>query len=330
MKNTFLIIPVIFLSSLFLIACEKEENNEDKLALVLSYELENITQTSVVCGGKITNDRGFEIIDKGICWSEDPNPDIESNIISASTDSDEFYITLTGLTPDTQYFLRAYATNKFGTSYGTIKNFKTLKDCPATVMDADGNVYQTVFIGNQCWMAENLKTTKYSDGSEIYHENNYQPWINATNGLYCYYSNNYSEFGEFFGGLYNGHAVLSGKICPENWKVPSSDDWKELVEFLGGESVAGGKLKEEGTAFWHSPNNAATNQFGFSARGGGYRHGTFGNFDAIRHNGYWWSSTINEDNNNLIKIVEIDKNTSLIHYSDFNKNYGISVRCILE
>lgn len=328
MKNFF----IIALSCCFLIpfyACEKDDdNNDDKLPIVTSFEPEEINQNSVVFGGKVSDDRGYDIIDKGICWSTEPDVDIESNKISATTESNEFYVTLKDLMPNTTYYARAYATNKHGTGYGTLKVFETLRECPQTVEDLDGNVYQIVSIGNQCWFGENLKTTKYNDGSAIPLEVSPQPWINASAGLYCYYSNDYEEYGNDFGGLYNGLAVLTGKVCPENWKVPLKNDWSELIMFLGGEAVAGGKLKEEGLDFWHSPNNGANNESGFSARGGGYRHGSFGNFDALKHSGYWWSSTVSEEKNSEIHIIEIDKNSAAVHKSVFNKNYGVSIRCI--
>ncbi len=331
MKKLFYVLTFLFSISFFVISCEKEEDNiEEKLPAVTTFDVENIAQTSVTAGGKITNDKGFEIINKGICWSNEPHPDIESNLISSATESDEFYITITGLNYETNYYLRAYATNAYGTSYGTLKSFQTLKYCPETVEDWDGNIYQTTFIGNQCWMAENLKTTKYNDGNEIIHEINFQSWTNTISGAYCWYSNDYSTYGDSFGILYNGYTVLTKKICPENWRVPTIQDISELTEYLGGVSIAGGKLKDTGTDYWHSPNNGASNETGFTARGGGYRHGSFGNFDALKHNGYWWTSTPSEENEDVMKAFEMNKNTTAIYTPEFNKNYGVSIRCILD
>ena len=160
-----------------------------------------------------------------------------------------------------------------------------------TVTDVDGNVYLTVQIGDQLWMAENLKTIHYRNGDAISKISDNTEWINNTNsGAYCYYKNN-SDHKDVYGCLYNWGAVKDNrKIAPEGWHIPGDPEWRELIEFLGGSNVAGGKMKEEGTTHWLSPNTGATNESGFTALPGGDRDGT-GIFLNMGIGGIFWSST---------------------------------------
>ena len=163
-----------------------------------------------------------------------------------------------------------------------------------TVNDIDGNVYKTVKIGNQIWMAENLKTTKYNDGTAIPLVTDNAAWINRdsialTTPAYYWYDND-STYKNTYGALYNGFAVKTGKLCPTDWHVPTDAEWSELTTYLGGEDVAGGKLKETGTDHWQSLNKGATNETGFTALPGGYRTMN-GKFYYINGGSGWWSST---------------------------------------
>ena len=163
-----------------------------------------------------------------------------------------------------------------------------------TVNDIDGNVYKTVKIGHQIWMAENLKTTKYNDGTAIPLITDNSAWINRdsiafTTPAYYWYDND-SIYKNTYGALYNGYTVKTGKLCPIGWRVPTDDEWSELTTYLGGEDVAGGKLKETGTDHWQSLNKGATNETGFTALPGGYRTMN-GKFYYINGGSGWWSST---------------------------------------
>jgi uncharacterized protein (TIGR02145 family) len=157
-----------------------------------------------------------------------------------------------------------------------------------TVTDTDGNVYHTVKIGTQIWTAENLKTTKYNDGTAI-PQTTVIPWGDLTTGAYCWY-NDSSQYKTIYGALYNWYAVNTGKLAPAGWHVPTDAEWDTLAEYLGGDSVAGGKLKNTGTTYWSSPNTGATNSSGFSALPGGYR-GDSGGFSNVGNTGCWWSAT---------------------------------------
>jgi uncharacterized protein (TIGR02145 family) len=146
------------------------------------------------------------------------------------------------------------------------------------VTDYDGNTYHTIRIGNQVWMAENMKTTKYSNGTEIPLVNTSGAWatLTATDKAYCWYNDDLSDK-ETYGALYNWAAAMNGEassdfnpsgvqgICSTGWHLPSSSEWSTLIAYLGGTSIAGGKLKETGTAHWSSPNTGANNESGFTA-----------------------------------------------------------------
>jgi uncharacterized protein (TIGR02145 family) len=193
---------------------------------------------------------------------------------------------------------------------------------PSSITDKDGNVYTSVTIGTQVWMVENLKTTKYNDGTEI---------PNVTTGFdalitpgYCWYNNDVANK-LIYGALYNWFAVYTGKLCPTGWHVPSRPEVTTLQTYLGGESVGGGKLKETGTTHWTSPNTGATNESGFTALPGGYRPSTF---MAIHDAGYWWNST--ETSTIGASFMIMWCNNSNITITQVTKADGMSVRCIKD
>lgn len=159
--------------------------------------------------------------------------------------------------------------------------------------DADSNNYSTVQIGTQVWMAENLNTTKYRDGSSIPDVTDNFTWLNLVTGACCDYGNDPSN-AVIYGKLYNYYVVEDPRnICPAGWHVPTMDEWTTLIDYLGGVNVASGKLRESGTVHWESPNQGATNESGFTALPGGFRagYGTDGNFYYLNKRGYWFSST---------------------------------------
>ena len=156
--------------------------------------------------------------------------------------------------------------------------------------DIDGNVYPTVVIGNQEWMAVNLKTTRYNDGTPIPNVTDAGAW-NTLSPAYCWYDNDIANK-DLYGALYNWHTIYymdqQDEICPPNFYLPSSDTWRALVDALGG-SVAGGALKEAGTSHWDAPNTGATNHSGFTGLPAGYRDSD-GNFNAKGQFSFGWCS----------------------------------------
>jgi len=188
-----------------------------------------------------------------------------------------------------------------------------------TVKDIDGNVYTTIKIENQVWMVENLKTTKYNDGTSIPLITNNAEWSGLNSPAYCWYDNDKASFGDSYGALYNWHAVNTGILCPSNWHVPTDAEWTILTNYLGGENVAGGKLKETGTLHWNSPNTGASDEVGFTARPGGFRDTQFLQMGNL---GYWWTSTDGPMRRRL------NFEYTNVHRDNSNYFYGFSVRCI--
>jgi uncharacterized protein (TIGR02145 family) len=197
----------------------------------------------------------------------------------------------------------------------------------AQVTDIEGNTYKTVNIGTQLWMAENLKTTKYNDGIEIPLVAD-SSWNSLTTHGYCWYNNNYKNYGKIYGALYNGYAAGSGKLCPTGWHVPTDAEWKTLSDYLGGDRLAGGKLKETGTAHWNRPNTGATNDSGFTALPGGGRW-VIGRFDLFGRRAYWWSTSIYDDIFDA-SIWMIPHDENLFNKVPAIKGNGFSVRCIKD
>ncbi|MFC2124526.1 LamG-like jellyroll fold domain-containing protein [Bacteroidota bacterium] len=195
------------------------------------------------------------------------------------------------------------------------------------VSDYDGNSYETVKISNQVWMRENLKTTQYNDGTAITSVTDNTAWSNLTTEAYCWYNNDELTYSADYGALYNWYAVETGKLCPAGWQVPTDNQWTILSDFLGGESVAGDKLKETGTDHWPSPNSGATNEYGFSAMPGGMRF-SIGTFQYINENGYWWTSSEADPGWSWLRVIP--GGNSNINTTQTFKVFGYSIRCLKD
>ncbi len=197
-----------------------------------------------------------------------------------------------------------------------------------TVTDIDGNTYKTVKIGDQWWMAENLKVTHYRNGDAIPKVTNNNVWSGLSTGAYCEYDNN-SENVVTYGRLYNWYAVNDSRnIAPTGWHVPTDAEWQTLVDFLGGEKVAGGKLKEAGKTHWYSPNAGANNGSGFAALPGGHRNYNYGFFHSVGCYAAFWSST---------ELTSFSAWYRYLFYlysevprHDDDKRCGFSVRCVMD
>jgi uncharacterized protein (TIGR02145 family) len=195
-----------------------------------------------------------------------------------------------------------------------------------TVTDVDGNVYHTVKIGSQTWMVENLKTTRYNDGTSIMLVTDNNEWSKlGTNAAYCWYENDSASYIDSYGALYNWTAANSDKLAPGGWHVATDADWTTLTNYLGGEREAGGKLKVKGTGDWLSPNTGATNEVGFAALPSGYRS-TDGTFTDNGISGDWWSASEVNDINAWFRGVGY--NLAGVSRVGLNKVLGLSVRCV--
>lgn len=207
---------------------------------------------------------------------------------------------------------------------------------PVTLIDFEGNSYTTVKIGTQTWMGENLKATKYSDGTAIQLIKINDSWSSLTTGAYCWYNNDEASNKDVYGALYNGHAVSSGKLCPAGWHIPEIDELRALGVFLGDSAKAGGALKETGTTHWLAPNKGATNSSGFTARPTGIRYfeGTFASNTS--YTGIWSITGAGHDYHDSHDSHDEAWYASLYYaeasviFDHRNKKYGFSVRCIKD
>lgn len=207
-----------------------------------------------------------------------------------------------------------------------IKNYLNPDLTYGTVSDIDGNIYATIKIGSQIWMAENLTTSKYNDGTEIPNVKPYEYWTNLTSGAWCYYSPKENQ-NAIYGKLYNWYAVSNGKLCPVGWHVPTEADWKELINYLGGDDVAGLKLKS--SKLWFYSSTPGTNISGFSAIPGGERINTDLSFFNLGQVGKYWSSN-NEMNNTFGVSRRMHNGSYKVQRSEESKTRGLSCRCIKD
>jgi uncharacterized protein (TIGR02145 family) len=211
-------------------------------------------------------------------------------------------------------------------------------DCPPTVTDIDGNTYFTIKIGDQCWMAQNLKVTKYRNGDSIPVVTDDTKWYGLSTGAYCNYLND-AGLGNLYGRLYNWYAIYDSRgLTPEGWHVPTDEEWKQLEMYLGmsqAEADAvdwrgtdeGGKLKDYGIALWRSPNTGATNERGFTVLPGGHRTGN-GYFTTINYGAFFWSSTMVDINQAWQRFFA--NNHGDLYRSGYDMRCGKSIRCIKD
>jgi uncharacterized protein (TIGR02145 family) len=237
---------------------------------VTTGQVTEVTDNSAACSGTITYNGGAAITEKGVCWSPLPNPDLDDYHASVSTGSDTYSCTLTDLSSGTRYYARAYVKNGGETAYGEQVEFLT------KVADIEGNLYGTVIIGDQVWMTENLKTTRFNDDAEIQIVADDSTWVHLETPAYCWLRNDI-QYKNIYGALYNWFTVETGKLCPAGWHVPSDDEYKILEQTLG---MAADQLnvlewrgtdqgaKMKSTTGWAEGENG-TNISGFSALPGG-------------------------------------------------------------
>ncbi len=237
---------------------------------------------------------------------------------------------ITSLSSNTLYNFRVKTENSLGITYGDNMTFTT---DPTSITDYDGNTYQVLRIGTQIWMTENLKVTHYRDGSNIPYVTNPDTWKTLTYAAYCWHDNDEATYKNTYGALYNWFCVADNrKICPTGWHIPSDAEWSTLSTFLGGESIAGGKMKttgtlEQGNGLWVTPNTSADNSSGFSGLPSDMRdpNGVFYN---IGYNAYFWSSTEYGSLDAWARDLIYDD--SRLHRGNGSKRWGWSIRCIKD
>ncbi len=300
----------------------------NQLPTVTTQAMSAITATTAAGGGNVTSDGGSPVTARGICWSTNTNPTLANSFTTDGSGTGAFISNITGLLPSTTYYMRAYATNGIGTAYGNEVNFTTTaipNNC-GSVTDIDGTIYNAVTIGTQCWTQTNLDVSKYRNGDPIPEVTDATEWANLTTGAWCYFDNN-SANGPVYGKLYNWHAVNDPRgLAPAGWHIPSNDEWTVLTTYLGGQSVAGGKMKEAGTTHWISPNTGADNSSGFTGLPGELRS-LSGSFWLLGERGVWWSSTDDIGGSVYIRMLSNWNTDAPLSFSN-GKKLGFSVRCI--
>ncbi|MHC1775293.1 MAG: FISUMP domain-containing protein [Lentimicrobium sp.] len=299
--------------------------------VVITSDVSNITNSTARCGGEIIEQGSSSVSISGVCWSTEPNPTTADYFSSDGQGTGSFVSMITDLWPNTTYYVRAFATNNTETVYGNQVSFSTsIYFSGSGVTDIDNNVYNSIILGTQEWMSENLRVTHYRNG-EIIPNITDNTWNNLTSGAYCWYENDEVAYKNNYGALYNFYPVVDNRyLCPVGWHVPSEEDWNTLRDFLGGEDIAGGKMKSTRTApepqpRWDSPNVGATNESGFSGIPGGYRLPN-GIFEENGRSGYWWNATADGSNN--VWMRALDLNGDNLYMDVASRQFGFSVRCL--
>ncbi len=300
---------------------------------------EVVTTESAQLGGKIISDGGTDIIEKGVYWGTSPNPEVTGTKIKAGSGPERYIVTITELILHKTYYVKAYVINSSGVYLGMQVSFTTELFLEGnisfnsslsygSVTDIEGNIYKTVQIGSQTWMAENLKTTKFNDGSPISNVTDNSTWITIVTPAYCWY-NNMAANKNLSGARYNWYAVNTSKLCPAGWHVPSDNEWATLTDYLGGLGVAGAKMKETGFTHWEEPNVGATNSSGYTAIPAGQRRGDNGIFTGLGLYDAWWSSTEYNIYKSWYRSLATI-NTEVWRSSGAVNQTGISIRCIKD
>ena len=319
---------------------------EAKLAMAVTGDVSEIMINSAVCGYTVV-DMGTYVSGRGVCWSTKSNPTVADDHTSDGIGAGTFSGQLPNLQAGTTYYVRAYATNSDGTAYGEEKSFKT-KPCESTVTDYDKNTYNTVVLGNQCWMKENLKTTRYADGTAIGSGS-----TTSYDVAYWYYPSNNSSNKATYGLLYNWKAVMRNNssssanpsgvqgICPNGWHVPSDAEWTQLTDYVSSKSQyqcnnnssSIAKALASATTEWSSSTNTCAvgntpsnnNATGFGALPAGYYRGSYYDFGFYAN---FWSATEYDRYDAYGRNLGYD-NADV--YRDYDgENYGFSVRCLRD
>lgn len=311
MRNLYIFLLLITTIS----SCVKDlpkKNPLHELPIISTVELNEMTPYSFRVYSEIESYANAEIIEKGFCWSKDTLPiflDFSTSSTISYYNVNQFVSTIKEFDQGTNYHIRAYVKTKDRVAYGNDLRIKT-NGYSSVLKDIDGNQYKTVVIGQQEWMGENLKVTKYNDGTLISNITDNTKWSQSKTGSWCYYDNDITKNSKY-GKLYNGYVINNKQVCPVGWHIPSESDWNELSNYVYkmNEGIIADKLKEDGS-----------NPHFFSALNGGLRTYT-GGFYYLSSDGYWW------DNSGY--GIQIRSVNDLQHlYTDINQGY--SIRCIKD
>lgn len=315
-KGSYLgVLIVVF--SIAIVACD----DNISLPTIETYSPVFIASNNAFIGCDVISDGGSQIEDCGIYVDVNEKPELAGQKFQLGSDTGSFRGHLSGLTPNKEYYVKAYAINEKGEKLGQQVHFTT----PSTVLDIDNNVYNVAKIGNQLWTVENLKTMKFNDGGEIPNVTDKTSWEGLSTPGFCWYNNNPITYGADYGGYYNWYAINTGKLCPAGWHVPNNSDWTTLENYLGGTAAIGVKIKEDGIDHWRNP-NTATNESGFTGLPGGYRNYN-GDFLGITDVGGWGSATEKDSRDSWDRVVWPNNQYDISFYW---KTSGRNVRCIKD
>lgn len=304
--------------------------------------------SSISTGGNITNDSGLKVSSRGIVWSTVANPTISlSTKTSDGSGIGDYNSTITSLLPDTTYYIRAYATNSKGTAYGDEIIYKTKPTftIAGSLTDACGNTYPTIILNGKEWMQKNLDVCKYRNGDIIPQVQDFAEWSNLKTGAWCYYENK-SDYGTMYGKLYNRYAITDSRgIAPKGWHIPSTDEWNNLYNYLGGSSTLVGTKMIESNKNQYWCGDYGNNESGFTVLPGGKRDAVPKDYSTIGGNYiggscylacFWSNDSANTNSTGYTEVggsfVSINKSnysyTTVTKYP--NQNCGYSIRCVKD
>lgn len=346
LKIQILLVVILF----WINGCTKIE--PENILTITTDDIENFSEGIYTFKGTIVSIGEEEINDHGFFWSESINPEADGNVIRLGPriSTGIFTSTVYDILPGTTYYVKAFAKTNSVYYYGDEKSFTTPDTLVLPIIDIDNNIYYPVKIGEQTWMSDNLKATRYADGSIIPRVEDRLTWYSFSlyTRAYCWYEN-YGAIGSLYGGLYTWPAAMNiysesdikpgnvQGVCPDGWHLPNDYEWKQFEMFLGmsqaeadregwrGEDE-GGKMKTEGTQFWTSPNIGSTNESGFKALPSGWRDGA-GYFKNLGTSTRFWSSSKRGD---YAWVRQLDYNSSRIYRGTTGLYEAVSVRCIKD
>jgi uncharacterized protein (TIGR02145 family) len=335
LKNFNLFFGISFIG--LLSACELTEGPDISLETL---NPSSISAYSAKFSAQIRAENNTQILDRGFCWGQSPDPGFYDHFSILEEGQEQFQYETSKLQAGKEYFVGAFYITEADTIFGNQAEFETpdyLIFNPSveygTVTDIDGNVYKTITIGEQTWMAENLRTTRYQNGDRVEFAEDEAQWFELRNqsmGGYIFYNLN-PEKKDIHGALYNAAAAVDQRnIAPEGWRVPTIEDWEQLIDFLDpfGTNNYGYKLRETTSAHWINEVEpwelTETNVTGFTALASGFFHGGLGSLDKGMASRYWTSSTRTPQ-----QPVYVNLEKSILFSGDIGPA-GYSIRCIKE
>ncbi len=302
-----------------------------KIPHIATYGAFKVTHDAVMINACLYEDNSLNTIETGVCWSTGLNPTVDDSKKSVDLNGfGSFLVTVTGLDPSTVYNFRAYATNSAGTAYGSNVSYRTMD---GSVSDYDGFEYSTIRLGNQEWMASNLRATYFSNGESIpktgTETKNIEGEVNPVYQWPYQGHEDHPEHLEDDGRLYTWYAVTdSRKLCPEGWHIPTLDEWNELLHHIGGDNPYSSDLRR--FSYGPDPLNPELTEAGFRAQLAGFRNASGLFQSGYNYGTYWWSSTTGASDENGIAVFCGPSENDPVDKREKTKKNGYSVRCVKD